>query len=287
MNYDTESIADFSLSEKRLLLAQLLEEKASQVVSSYPLSYGQQALWFLYKSSPKSPAYNVAFNVRIYSEIDFQAFERAIQALIARHPLLRSTFSTQEDRPIQQVYAYQKVDLQQIDASKWTENELIEKVFDSYQQPFNLQKGPLLRASLFSRSQQDYIFLLTIHHIACDGWSLWILIDELQALYSAEINQTEASLPSLVFSFEDYVNWQEEIITDSTGDILWEHLREKLSGEIPILNLPTDKPRPLVQLHKGNSYTFTVSKKTTDRLKKISQSEGGTLYMTLLAAFQT
>ena len=181
----SKSIANLSSEKKRLLLAKLLQKKANEIDHSYPLSYGQQALWFLYQSAPESAAYNVAFTARICSDVDIEALQWSFQELIARHSVLRTTFSVKDGKPIQEVHGYQEVYFEEIDASTWTWNELTEKVFETYKRPFDLERGPVLRVNMFTRSRQDRILLLTIHHIVCDGWSLWMLIDELKVLYSA------------------------------------------------------------------------------------------------------
>ena len=255
-------------------------------IGIYSLSHGQQALWFLYKLAPESPAYNVAFTARICSEVDVPALRNACQKLVDRHPILRTTFGERNGQPLQQVNPQQEVCFEEIDASNWDEEQLKQEVIASYQRPFNLEQGPLLRVSLFQSSATNYVLLITLHHIICDGWSVWMLLDELRILYPAEQKGNIADLVPLEFSYQDYVHWQGEKLASSEGEKLWQYWREQLAGELPLLNLPTDKPRPLVQTYKGDSHKFTISKELTDRLKELAHTEGATLYMTLLAAFQ-
>ncbi|MBI1924147.1 amino acid adenylation domain-containing protein [Candidatus Poribacteria bacterium] len=287
------SHTNLSPQEKRALLAQLLREKASKVTSVSPLSYGQQALWFIYQSAKESAAYNAAFTARIRSDVNVPALRRAFQGLINRHPALRTTFSTRDGEPVQvedsrlagEVHGYQDVCFEEIDASPWTWEELKVQVAKAYMRPFDLQRGPVLRVSLFTRSVQDHILLLTMHHIVCDGWSLWLLLDELRVLYPAEVAGEKASLPSLKRSYADYIRWQAEMLAGKEGERLAAYWQKQLAGELPVLNLPTDRQRPPVQTYRGTSHPFKLSEELTQRLKELARAEGTTLYMTLLAAF--
>ncbi len=282
----SDTTTHLSAQEKRLLLAQLLREKASSTKSYYPLSYGQKALWFLHRSAPKSSAYNTAFPVRIRSDVDVSALLSAFQKLIDRHPCLRTTFPMRDGEPVQEIHGYQQVCFKEIDASTWTEDELNRNVVEAYQRPFDLERGPVLRVSLFTRSQQDHVLLLTIHHIASDGWSLWMLLQELRLLYPAQKAGAQAALPPLAHQYTDYIDWQTTKLDGSKGGQLWDYWQHQLAGELPVLNLPTDRPRPPVQTDHGASHPFKLNEKLTQGLQELAQTEGATLYMTLLAAFQ-
>jgi amino acid adenylation domain-containing protein len=250
---------------------------------TYPLSHGQQALWLLHQMAPKSAAYNFEFALRIRSNLDVPALRRAYQALVNRHPALRTTFTMRDDEPLQQVHEYQKVCFEETDASTWTWAELNKRVIETYQRPFDLERGPLLRVNLFTRSEQDFILLLTVHHIVYDGWSSWLCQDELQVLYAAEKAGTQAPLPPIERTYADYVRWQTEMLANSEGERLWAYWQKQLAGDLPILNLPTDRPRPPVQTYHGASHTLKLN---VEPLKKLTQTEGATLYMILVAAFQ-
>lgn len=265
-----------------------LLQKGTYVSKVYPLSYGQRSQWFLYQSAPESAAYNAAFTARIRRDVDAPALQCALQALIARHPSLRTTFTMRGvKQPVQKVHGYQEVCLEEIDASTWTEDELNKRVVEAYQRPFDLEQGPVLRVSLFSRTKHDdIIFLLVIHHIVCDGWSLWILIDELGMLYSVEETGNKASMTHLEFSYADYVYWQADMLAGPEGERLWTYWKKQLSGDLPALDLPTDRPRPAVQTFRGSSYPFKLQKELTQRIIAMAKEKGVTLYMTLLAAFQ-
>jgi amino acid adenylation domain-containing protein/non-ribosomal peptide synthase protein (TIGR01720 family) len=280
------------------LAAQALELKASsrpkqaslssarEKVAEYPLSQGQQALWFLHQMSPQSAAYNIARAVRIHSAVDTQALRRALQALVDRHPAMRTTFASPQGDPIQQVHDHAEVALQEEDASRWSERALEERLIEEAHRPFDLGYGPLLRFHLFRCSSHQYVLLLVAHHIVSDLWSLIILMDELGIYYEAERQLRPATLTPLALSYTDYVMWQEEMLESSEGQQHWEYWRQQLQGELPVLNLPTDRPRPLVQTYNGAVHSFRLNPQLTVELKALSREAGATFYMMLLAAFQ-
>ncbi|MBC1236572.1 non-ribosomal peptide synthetase [Nostoc sp. 2RC] len=253
---------------------------------SYPLTYGQQGLWFLYKLAPTSAAYNVAFTARICSHLNIPALQRAFQQLVNRHPTLRTTFAQKDGEPFQEVHEYQEVDFENIDASAKNEDELVSQVIAAYQRPFDLEKGNLLRVNLFTCSEENYVILLTIHHIVIDGFSLGIIFDELRSLYEAENIGRVISLPAIKYQYQDFVQWQRNILASSVGDELWNYWREQLAGELPVLKLPTDRPRPPIQSYRGASHTFEINQELTFQLREMAKAQGATLYMTLLTAFQ-
>ncbi|MBN1814013.1 MAG: non-ribosomal peptide synthetase, partial [Anaerolineae bacterium] len=197
MSGTTEPTANLSSEEKRALLARLLRERASTSGFSYPLSRGQQALWFLYQLAPESVAYNVMYAWRICSNLDVSVLRSAFQALVNRHPSLRTTCAIRDGKPVQEVHQYQEVHFEVIDASAWNEGYLREHLAKIAHTPFDLERGPVLRVYLVARSSLEYVLLLTAHHIAIDGWSLEVLLDELGTLYVAVRDGTGRELPSL------------------------------------------------------------------------------------------
>nr|WP_293122467.1 amino acid adenylation domain-containing protein [Moorena sp. SIO4G3] len=279
----TDVMAELEQYKSEIL--QLLRENPD-IFQVHPLSYGQKYLWFLWQLSPQGHNYNVSFSVRIYSKVDLTIWQQVFQTLRERHPLLRSIFPKLGEQPIQQLHQHQELDFLEIDASSWSEEELNKKVVEAHRHPFNLETEPVMRVRWFTCSEQDHIMLLTIHHIALDGWSWNLIAKELPQLYQAQLNGIEASLPPLQYSYQDYVNWQKELIEGEEGEQLWNYWQQRLGGELPVLNLPTDKPRPPIQTDNGGSYPFKLSEKLTEKLKELAQTEGATLYMTLLAAFQ-
>ncbi len=285
-NNISKSQINLSPQEKRELLAKLLQEKASQQKYSHPLSCGQQSLWFLHQNTPESAAYNVAFTARICSQVDATTLRHVFQTLINRHPSLRSTFSLQEGQPIQTVHGYQEVYFKEIDAATDTDDEFKRRVVETYQLPFDFGQGPLLRVNLLTRSVTDHVLLLTVHHIVNDGWSLWLQLNELSLLYPAQKAGQVATLPPLKMPYKDFVQWQAELLAGPEGEKLWEYWQKQLSGDLPVLNLPTDRPYPPVQSHQGASVTFRLPIELTQQLKGLAQTSKATLYMIILAAFQ-
>ncbi|NEP88100.1 MAG: amino acid adenylation domain-containing protein [Okeania sp. SIO2C2] len=279
----TDVIAQLKQYKSEIL--QLLRENPD-VSQVYPLSYGQKGLWFLWQLAPQSHNYNVSFSVRIYSKVDITIWQKVFQSLRKRHPLLRSTFPKLGEQPVQQLHQHQKLDFLQIDASSWSEEELHKKVLEAHRHPFNLETEPVMRVRWFTYSEANHIMLVTIHHMALDGWSCNLIVKELRELYQAQQYGVEPSLPALNNSYQDYVRWQKELVEGAEGEKLWNYWQQKLGGELPVLNLPTDKPRPPIQTDNGCSYPFKLSEKLTEQLKELAQTEGATLYMTLLAAFQ-
>jgi len=265
-----------------------LEERKQEVPVSqyYPLTYGQQGIWFMYKLAPKSAAYNIAFTARIRSELNVLALQKALEGLILRHPSLRTTFGQGDEQPFQEVHQHQEISLEKIDASTWSWDELTEKAIAAYRRPFDLEQGPLLRVNLFTRSAQDYVFLLTIHHIVVDGFSFGILLNELRELYEAENRGKAISLDPIKNQYRDFVEWQQKMLTSPTGEKLWKYWQQQLAGELPVLELPTDKPRPSIPSYRGTSYTFELSQELVAKVREVAKIEGATLYMTLLTVFQ-
>ncbi|MDQ1388676.1 MAG: hypothetical protein QOF56_2130, partial [Acidobacteriaceae bacterium] len=253
---------------------------------AHPLSYGQQSLWFLHQMSPESSAYNIAGALRVRSHLDVQALRRAFQMLVDRHPSLRTTFTVRRGEPLQVVREGTKVCFRVEDAGEWNETFLNERLSGESRQPFDLEQGPPLRLSLFTLSTDEHVLLLVVHHIVADFWSLEVLLDELRVLYPAARRGIDPGLPPVRLQYRDYVRWQSEMLSSPRGDDLWAYWRKQLGDELPVLNLPTDRPRPAVQTHRGACESFRLSVELTNKLKNLGQTHNATLYTTLLAAFQ-
>jgi amino acid adenylation domain-containing protein len=264
----------------------LLKQRALSEIEAFPLAYSQRALWLINQTVPESAAYNIAFTARIHSYVDVQALRLSVQALIDRHSALRTTYTVSNGEPVQQIHGHVDCQFEQMNASQWSHDELMSKVIESYKRPFDLGKGPLLRTNLFSHSAQDHILLITIHHIAADGWSIFLLLSELRMFYSAQITNSTVSLPRPKVNYSEFVSWQNEMISGPEGERLWSYWRKQLSGQLPVLNLTIDKPRPPVQTYRGASYSFKASEDLTKRLKAFAREEETTLYTVILAAFQ-
>jgi acyl-CoA synthetase (AMP-forming)/AMP-acid ligase II/acyl carrier protein len=253
--------------------------------SEHALSQGQRAMWFLCQLSPESAAYNISFVVRIRSELDEPALLRTFQALVDRHEILRTTYKVHESDLVQEVQPQLEIKLNAIDASTWSEAEIKECAAELSASPFDLEQGPVLRLHLFRRSASDAVLLLTIHHIAIDFWSLGVLLDELRILYPAQRIGARASLPPAPPQYAAYIRWQTEMLAGWRGQQLRAYWQKQLSGKLPVLKLPTDRPRPPVQTYRGSSHQFTLNEELTRGLRELANAEGTTLYVTLLAVF--
>jgi hypothetical protein len=285
MSNASQRIADLSPAEKRALLAKLLRKEASESRSFQPLSYNQQGIWFLYQLAPESMVYNVNFAARIRSNVDIPALRRAFQALVDRHPALRTTFPVRSGQPAQQVHQELGVHFVETDASGWNSEVLKSRLLEEAYRPFDLERGPVLRVNLFTCSAQEHVLLLVVHHIAIDFWSLAVLLTELDVLYPAEKAGVQALLPALDSQYTDYVRWQAEMLAGPEGERLWAYWQKQLAGQLPLLELPTDRPRPPVPTYRGASYDFHLNDELSRRLKALAKAQGATLYMVLLAAF--
>ena len=272
--------------EKRQLLENLLREKAARErAPAYPLSLGQQALWFLHDAAPESAAYNTAFATRIRSGVNVAVMRRAFQALIARHPALRSVFRRSPAGPIQAVREGQELEPEVVDVSGASDEDLRRHVVASYGRPFDLERGPLVRVSLFTRAPQDHVLLLAAHHIICDAWSLWILMNDFRLLYGADLREEVPDLAPATRPYRDFVRWQQEMLSGPEGDRLWSFWRAQLAGELPMVDLPADRARPPVLGQGGASHFFDIGAGVLQRLRELARAEGATLYTVLLSAF--
>ena len=254
--------------------------------SSTSLSYGQQALWFLQQLAPSSAAYTLSYAARLHGMLDVTALSKAWSRLIARHEVLRCRFVTLDGSPRQHFDATAAAALNVEDASRWTEEELIERLQAEAGHPIHVEDGPVCKARLFKRSTGEHVLLLMAHHIAVDLWSVGILMRELRLLYAEETGHGPADLPNSEWSYRDYVAWQEALVAGPDGERLKGYWQQQLAGSTLNLALPTDRPRPPVQTYHGAICGAEVDPELTHRLHALSRAHGVTLYTTLLAAFQ-
>jgi natural product biosynthesis luciferase-like monooxygenase protein len=274
------------------LLPQLLAEAPAPAaagprdgVTVHPLSKGQHALWFMEHLSSGDASYNtVEIALAVRGPLDAAALRRSLQILIDRHASLRTVYPLQDERPVQRVLPRQEVDFEEIDAAGWAEGELSRRMAEQARRPFDLGRGPVLRASLFRRSAAEHVLLLAAHHIAVDFLSLEIILNELQAVYFAEREGRLAALPALTSDYADYVRWQAEMLEGPEGERLWDYWQRQLAGEPPALDLPTDRPRPAVPSVRGATHVFEVDAALTSRLRALAKAEGVTLYTVLLSS---
>ncbi|MDP8242505.1 MAG: amino acid adenylation domain-containing protein [Candidatus Hinthialibacter antarcticus] len=283
MNKQTEDQP--TQAEKRKLLAEWLLQKTTQP-KRHVLSFGQKALWFLYKNNPASAAYNAAYAVRILSPLSEPIVKQSFQLLVDRHSMLRSIYKMDEGELVQQILPKQEVAFETIDVSNLSDSETDKRVRENYRKPFDLETGPVSRVTLLRRSDRECILLVNVHHIACDGWSMWVLMNEFRQIYPALLKGEAVTLPGLDYQYSDFIDWQNRMVADAEGERLWDYWRNALKGEVPILNLPTDKSHPPMRSFNGASIPFQISGDLTERLHACAKEQGATLYMAMLAAFQ-
>ncbi len=281
----TPELRDALVNRKLEVIAEL-RDRAGATATALPLSFGQVALWLQHQRAPASAAYHIGIAIRIRSTVDVGALRAALQGLVDRHATLRTTYAVTAEGPVQRVRGGLAARLDVVDVSGRTESDLAEDVATAYRQPFDLQAGPIARGHLFTRRADDHAFLFVIHHIAADGSSALLLLDELRTLYAAQAAGTASSLPMPTAQYSDFVGWQRELVDGPEGQRQLAYWRRRLAGDLPVLALPADRQRPRLPSYRGASHTFVLSGALTEQLKSLAQAEGTTLYATLLAGFQ-
>ena len=254
--------------------------------ATYPLSYGQRALWFMHRMAPESAAYNISRTFRIKAAVDVEALRDAFQALVDGHPALRTTIVETAGEPLQHVAEKARVSFEYRDATNWDNAELRLQLLEQKRKPFRLAEGPLFRVHLYHLAEKDYLMHVAVHHIVSDLWSLMLLFEQLGKLYEQRSVGHDLTVPTCEHSYADFVAWQREQLAGPEGERLWSYWKDELSGELAPLDLPTDHPRPPVQTFRGSSYPFFIDQNLCDRLKQISVQVQTTLFVTLFAAFQ-
>ncbi|ASS75246.1 hypothetical protein CIG75_09795 [Tumebacillus algifaecis] len=270
------------------------ENTASTLIPSLPvqphyeLSYAQQRLWFLHQLEPESSAYHIPAAMRLQGRLHVEVLERALAELSSRHESLRTHFISVDEQP-RQVIAEQatlKVELIDLQGMPDIEAAVLRLSRETAEEPFDLTRAPLLRLRLLKLQETEHVLLFTVHHIIWDGWSFQIFLRELAALYEAFARGKEAQLPELAVRYAEYAAWQKAWLEQDVLDKQLAFWREQLSGELPVLQLPLDHPRPPMQTTRGETITFTISAQVAEQIGELSREAGATLYMGLLAAFK-
>jgi amino acid adenylation domain-containing protein len=282
----------FELRLKEKSLESLVTSSTPRRVASdsAPLSFAQQRLWFLNQLEPERPAYNESHAVRLSGSLDRDAFKMALNQVVLRHEVLRTTIVTVDGSPCQLVVSNRDVDLPVIDlhAVPNTDrgSEAQRLIAETIRKPFDLSRDLMLRVLLLQLAEKEYIFLVVKHHIASDGWSSGILWKELTALYEAFVSGEPSPLPELPVQYADYAVWQRDWLQGEVLERQLSYWKKQLAG-LGALQLPTDRPRPAVQSYRGKRQNLELSKQLSQKLSDLSRQQGTTLFMTLLAAFQT
>ena len=268
-------------------------ESLSQVQKAevYPLSFAQQRLWFLEQLEPGNTAYNISLALKLQGKGNILLLEQSLNEIIRRHEALRTTFTTVNGQPVQIIAPSLKLSLSVIDYQKNIESQgdsaIVQFLTEQNQQPFDLTQGPLLRANILRLAPQEHILLLEMHHIISDGWSSEVLLKEIGTLYKAFLTGTASPLPEISIQYKDFAQWQRQWLQGEILQTQVSYWKQQLKDIPAALQLPTDRPRPAIQTSHGAQQSIELPEGVIKRLKEIARQEGVTLFMLLLAAFQT
>ena len=256
-----------------------------------PLSFAQQRLWFLAQLEPESPAYNLPMAIRLNGPLNLYAMQRTLDAILQRHEVLTTSFDEVDGQPVQVVNRHESLNMPLVDLmslpSDEREGEMLRLAVEEARKPFDFSRGPLLRATLIRLAREEYVVLFTMHHIASDGWSVSVLVEEVGALYEDFSHGRPPALPRLPVQYADYAVWQRKWLQGALLDAQLEYWKNQLGGRLPRLELPPDRPRVVMQTFRGAHKTLKLPKSLREELEELSRREGVTLFMTLLAAFKT
>ena len=260
-------------------------ERAGKELTEFPLSEGQKSLWFLYQLSPESAAYNLVFSSKLTPLVDIESMETAFRTLFERHPMLSATFHQVNGDPVQRIERGKTIDFREHDASEMTEGQIKKLIEKHAELPFDLENGPVIRLELFKNDQSSHIVLLSMHHIISDAWSVSLLMNDLIESYFSIKSGKVPNHDPIEYSYQDYVNWQENNLSGSYKIRASEYWLSFLEGAPTYLDLPTDYPRPNVQTFNGGRFSFMLEDDLASRVLDLAQSQNTTLYTTMLAAY--
>jgi acyl carrier protein len=258
--------------------------------AALPLSIAQQRLWILDQMEPNSPLYNVPRAIRMTGTLNEEALERALNGIVQRHEVLRTTYRVQNDGPVQVIAPEMRVPFQVVDLGLLPpadrEQEAHRIIQEECGKAFDLARDEMIRATLLKLDGQEHILFLNTHHIASDGWSNGVFMRDLSALYQAGLNGTPSPLSELAVQYADYAVWQRNWLQ---GGILEDNLnywKARLHGAPPTIEIPTDRPRPSAQSFEGASHVAVLPASLMDAVRTLGRQQEATVFMTLLAAFK-
>ncbi|ARV58502.1 non-ribosomal peptide synthetase [Nostocales cyanobacterium HT-58-2] len=255
-----------------------------------PLSFAQQRLWFLAQMETNDSAYHIVKAWKLQGDLNVAVLQQSLNAIVAHHEVLRTNYTTQDGNPLQVIHQSQSVELEVIhlkDCPQTERNTQIQQLLQNEaQRPFNLISDLMLRACLLELSSQEHILLLVMHHIAADRSSMSILFEQLVNLYKAFLNTKPNPLPQQPIQYADFAVWQRQWLSGQVLDNQLNYWKQQLVGANPVLELPADRPRPPIQTYRGAQQSFILPQSLSSALRALSDQEGVTLFMTLLATFQ-
>ena len=287
--------------EKQQLFTLLLKEKnkgfsrlpllpQGRETNVFPLSFAQQRLWFLDQLDPGSPVYLMSATVRFSGPLDIKLLKLSLDEVVRRHEVLRTSFAVVEGEPVQIIAPPLPLDVPVVDLADLSETERRAEVRrmaeEEGKKPFDLERGPLLRASLLRLSEEEHVALFTVHHISSDGWSMDVLNREVTTIYEAYKQGQPSPLPELTIQYADFAVWQRQWLQGEVLDKQLDYWKKQLAGAPPLMELPADRPRPAMQTYRGSVCGVRVSPAVVKGLRDLCRQESVTLFMTMLAAFK-
>src|SRR5262245_42464520 len=277
---------------KRELLANILEKEGINLQSSekihprqcrdnVPLSFAQERLWFLNQLEPGNSVYNICRAHRLTGPLDITVLGLSLNEVVRRHEVMRTTFTTVDDQPVQLVtptltLTIPVLDLKNLSSSS-RETEMSRIIIEEARYSFNLAGGPLLRLVLLQLGEEDHILVFTTHQIVCDGWSVNVFFHELETLYGGHFNGTPVSIPDPPVQFTDYVLWQRKRLQGEFLELQLSYWKQQLGNSLPFLNLPTDRPRLRSQTFRGTRIAVALPEVLAEALRELSRQAGVTL----------
>ncbi|HEV7234986.1 MAG TPA: condensation domain-containing protein, partial [Ktedonobacteraceae bacterium] len=274
-----------------MIMPSAYNTSAEEDVDIFPASFAQQRLWLLEQFESNTATAHLSSAVRVSIPLEREALEQSLHALVQRHAVLRTTFRMQNAQLMQVVSSTINVPLLVVDVQSLPASQREARVqqihIEEMQLPFDLARGPLLRTTLLQLDGQESVLLLTGHHLIFDGWSMSLFFQEWITLYEAFCNNQPATLPNLSLQYADFARWQ---LAEQAGEGLTEHLaywKRQLEGAPSVLELPADRPHPSLSAHGSSVYPFVLPQQVREALADLSRQEGVSLFMLVVAAFQT
>ncbi len=265
--------------------------RAAPRKGNLPLSFAQERLWFLDQLEPGSAVYNIPIGLRLQGELNVPVLKRSLDEILRRHESLRTRFEVVEGRPVQVIQPVASLEMPLVDLRGLPEPEREAEArrlcMKEAQRPFDLRHDLMQRVTLLRLGEREHVFLLTLHHIASDGWSVGVLLRELATGYEAFVNGKPSPLPDLPIQYADFAVWQRAWLQGEVSEKQLSYWKKQLEGAPGSLQLPMDRPRPATQSYRGALMSWKLPKPLSVALGELSRREGATLFMTLLAAFQT
>jgi amino acid adenylation domain-containing protein len=292
--FENATVADFArIVDAALRSGKALPPPAITVIprdTRLPLSFAQKRLWFMHQLAPENASRtNLSIALRLSGELNSITLERAVNEIVRRHEVLRTNFTTVEGEPVSVIAAMRKLEIPFIDlsdipgAKRDAEARRLAKIEETH--CFDFEREPLVRVSVLKIDDQEYVVVVTMHHIISDGWSLGLMMNELARLYEAFSQNKPSPLPELPIQYVDFAAWQTEWMQDEVLVEQMSYWKQQLSGDLPRLTLPADRGRPPIPNYKAGVHAFRLSQELSEKLASLSRREGATTFMTLLAAY--